>query len=200
MNCHCDWPYSGCTVAGSFIAFGVLRMRGVLGKEGWRSVSFIRRAAMMFGLTDYSCNSYNEYARWLFLVEGTLTLLIGIATFFKMPPGPTQTKTWYRPKGWFTERQEIIAVTRVLRDDPTKGDMHNRQALTLKLLWNALLDYDLWPLYIVWVSLAFGEPFTADIEALQRPFVRYSCQPTRPIPDSFFARSWVCFSSFPVPY
>ncbi|RXW20059.1 hypothetical protein EST38_g5807 [Candolleomyces aberdarensis] len=118
-----------CTVAGSFIAFGVLRMRGVLGKEGWR---------------------------WLFLVEGILTLLIGIATFFKMPPGPTQTKRWYRPKGWFTERQEVIAVTRILRDDPTKGDMHNRQALTLKLLWNALLDYDLWPLYII--GLLFGIP------------------------------------------
>lgn len=36
-----------CTVAGSFIAFGVLRMRGVLGKEGWRLVPFIRRAAMI---------------------------------------------------------------------------------------------------------------------------------------------------------
>ncbi|TFK28560.1 allantoate permease [Coprinopsis marcescibilis] len=118
-----------CTIAGSFIAFGVLRMRGVLGKDGWR---------------------------WLFLVEGLITLIIGIATFFKMPPGPTQTKTWFRPKGWFTERQEIIAVSRVLRDDPTKGDMHNREALTPKLLWKALMDYDLWPLYII--GLLFGIP------------------------------------------
>ncbi|KAF6757659.1 allantoate permease [Ephemerocybe angulata] len=118
-----------CTIIGSFIAFGVLRMRGVLGREGWR---------------------------WLFLVEGLITLLIGIATFFKMPPSPTQTKTWFRPKGWFTERQEVIAVSRVLRDDPSKGDMHNRQALTPKLLWNALLDYDLWPLYII--GLLFSIP------------------------------------------
>ena len=37
-----------------------------------------------------------------------------------MPPSPTQTKTWFRPKGWFTEREEVIIVNKVLRDDPTK--------------------------------------------------------------------------------
>ncbi|ESK96300.1 allantoate permease [Moniliophthora roreri MCA 2997] len=118
-----------CSICASFIAFGVLRMRGVLGREGWR---------------------------WLFLVEGCLTAALGIATFFRMPPSPTQTKTWYRPKGWFTEEEEIIAVNRVMRDDPSKGDMHNREGLTLRRLWMAICDYDLWPLYII--GLTFGIP------------------------------------------
>ncbi|EEB97542.1 hypothetical protein MPER_03115, partial [Moniliophthora perniciosa FA553] len=113
-----------CSIVASFIAFGVLRMRGVLGYEGWR---------------------------WLFLVEGCITAVIGIATFFRMPPSPTQTKTWFRPKGWFTEREEIIAVNRVMRDDPSKGDMHNREGLTVKRLWTAICDYDLWPLYLMQV-------------------------------------------------
>jgi hypothetical protein len=69
-----------------------------------------------------------------------------------MPPSPTQTKTWYRPKGWFTEREEIICVNRILRDDPSKGDMHNREGLTLKRLWTAVCDYDLWPIYIMRVT------------------------------------------------
>ncbi|CAD0025108.1 unnamed protein product [Aureobasidium pullulans] len=62
--------------------------------------------------------------RWLFLIE---------------------TKTWFRPKGWFTDREVKIVVNRVLRDDPSKGDMHNRQAITIRRLWQSLSDYDLWP-------------------------------------------------------
>ena len=64
-------------IVGAFIATGLLRLRGVNGREGWR---------------------------YLFLIEGALTLGIGIASFFMMPPGPTQTKAWFRPKGWFSER------------------------------------------------------------------------------------------------
>ena len=60
--------------------------------------------------------------------RGALTLSIGIATYFMMPPSPTQTKTWFRPNGWFDEREETIIVSRVLRDDPTKGDITGQNA------------------------------------------------------------------------
>jgi hypothetical protein len=73
-----------------------------------------------------------------------------------MAPSPTQTKAWWRPKGWFTEREEKIMVNRILRDDPSKGDMHNRQAVTPKLLWKSMCDFDLWPIYIL--GLLFGIP------------------------------------------
>lgn len=66
-----------------------------------------------------------------------------------MPASAVQTKTWFRPNGWFTPREEAIVVNRVLRDDPSKGDMHNRQAITPKRLWASMKDYDLWPLYII---------------------------------------------------
>lgn len=33
--------------------------------------------------------------------------------------------------------------------------MHNREGLTLKRLWQAMCDYDLWPLYIVSVLFSF---------------------------------------------
>ncbi|KAK7058562.1 hypothetical protein VNI00_002198 [Paramarasmius palmivorus] len=107
-------------IVSAFLATGILQMRGVGGHAGWR---------------------------YLFLLEGLITLLVGITSFFMMPPGPTQTKAWFRPKGWFDEREEVIMVNRVLRDDPSKSDMHNREGLSIRMIWQALTDWRLWPLY-----------------------------------------------------
>jgi hypothetical protein len=96
-------------------------------------------------------------------------------TFLVMPPSITETHkifrgraTWLHSKtGWFTEREEKIGVNRILRDDPSKGDMNNRQHVDPRGIWQAVKDIDLWPTYVVslctlclldlyltWVSLA----------------------------------------------
>lgn len=94
--------------------------------------------------------------RWLFLIEGAFTLLVGIISFFKMPASAAQTKTWYRKKGWYTDREEKICVNRVLRDDPSKGDMNNREPVSPKDLVKSLLDYDLLPIYVVRLLAEIG--------------------------------------------
>ncbi|KAI1165988.1 MFS general substrate transporter [Nemania serpens] len=106
----------------SLLAFALLHLRGVLGWGGWR---------------------------WLFLIEGIITFAVGVASFFMMPASAVQTKTSFRPNGWFTDREVAIVVNRILRDDPSKGDMNNRQAITPKILWACLTDFDLWPLYLI---------------------------------------------------
>ncbi|KAK2615144.1 hypothetical protein N8I77_001920 [Diaporthe amygdali] len=115
------WTANSLTgIATSLLAFALLHMDGIKGLAGWR---------------------------WLFLIEGLVTCTVGMASFFLMPASAVQTKTWFRPDGWFTDREERIVVNRVLRDDPSKGDMHNRMPITPQRLWRAMTDYDLWPLY-----------------------------------------------------
>lgn len=38
-------------------------------------------------------------------------------------------------------------VNRVLRDDPSKSNMHNREGLSLRMIWNILKDWRMWPIY-----------------------------------------------------
>jgi predicted MFS family arabinose efflux permease len=96
--------YVSTNIVAAFLAFGILHLRQHTGTAGWR---------------------------WLFLIEGILTGIIGAISWLYLPPSPTQTKRHgikgaLRPKeGWFTEREEIIMVNRVLRDDPGKATMHN---------------------------------------------------------------------------
>ncbi|RAK91882.1 MFS general substrate transporter [Aspergillus costaricaensis CBS 115574] len=116
--------YEATSIVGAFLAFGFLHIHGSDGYTGgWR---------------------------YLFAFEGLITGIIGIIAAFWMPASPTQTKGGFRGKdGWFNEREEKILVNRVLRDDPSKGSMHNRQAVTPKMLWHALCDYDMWPIYLL---------------------------------------------------
>ena len=100
--------YISTNIVSAFMAFGILRMRGIHGWPGWR---------------------------WLFALEGALTALIGIASWFYLPPSPTQTKSWFRGKdGWFSEREEKIMVNRILRDDPGKVRSPPRPARCLRVV------------------------------------------------------------------
>ncbi|TVY60831.1 putative transporter [Lachnellula suecica] len=118
-------------VLAAFLAYGLLHLRGHHGAAGWR---------------------------WLFLIEGLGTLIIGLAAFVLMPPSPTQTASTLRgKKGWFTAREETIIINRIIREDPTKSGMHNRQPITPKLLWKSMCDFDLWPLYIIGLTFQIPE-------------------------------------------
>ncbi|KLO15595.1 MFS general substrate transporter [Schizopora paradoxa] len=76
------------------MASGLLQLRGVGGLEGWK---------------------------WLFIVDGIITVFVAVATWFYLPRNVARTKGGLRGfKPWFTDRQAKIAVTRVVRDDPAK--------------------------------------------------------------------------------
>ena len=128
--------YQSTQIVSAFLAYGILRLRGHNGMAGWR---------------------------WLFALEGTVTGLIGIASWFYLPPSPTQTASYFRGKdGWFNEHEEKIMVNRVLRDDPSKGDMHNRQGLGFRQFYLCVTDWHMWPIYLIGLSwLIPNNPLTA---------------------------------------
>lgn len=118
--------YQGTQIVSAFLAYGILRMRGINGLPGWA---------------------------WLFALEGTLTGLIGVLSWFYLPSSPYTTSSWFRgEQGWFDEREEKIIANRIIRDDPSKGDMHNREALSLGMLKECLLDWHMWPTYLIGLS------------------------------------------------
>jgi hypothetical protein len=110
-------------IVSAFLAYGILHMRGMNGWEGWR---------------------------WLFALEGSVTAIIGVMSWFYLPPSPTQTP------GWFNVHEEKIMVNRILRDDPSKGDMHNREPLSIGMIKDCLFDWHMAPIYLL--GLTWGMP------------------------------------------
>ncbi|TLD33020.1 hypothetical protein PspLS_00763 [Pyricularia sp. CBS 133598] len=109
-------------VISALLAAGILQMRGVGGHPGWF---------------------------WLFLLEGLLTCLIAGISYVYLPFSPTATKGGLWRKPWYTEREEVIMVNRILRDDPAKGRTALKEAIKWKDILDAWKDPSVWGLYFM---------------------------------------------------
>ncbi|KAJ5209334.1 hypothetical protein N7449_003713 [Penicillium cf. viridicatum] len=109
-------------IISSLLAAGILQMRGVQGKTGWF---------------------------WLFLIEGLLTFMIGVVGLLYLPSSSTNTKSFLIRTPWYTERQEVIMVNRLLRDDPSKGLTNIQEHATFQDLLDAWSDKSMWGLYLI---------------------------------------------------
>ncbi|KAI8075346.1 major facilitator superfamily domain-containing protein [Gilbertella persicaria] len=102
------------------ISSGIFQLKGIAGLEGWK---------------------------WLFLIDGIMTHLVGFMAFFYLPADPLKTAGGLRGKnGWLTESQQKIAITRLIRDDLTKKEQNRpvnwtdaKQALLDTKLWTHLI-------------------------------------------------------------
>ncbi|KAL2801798.1 major facilitator superfamily domain-containing protein [Aspergillus granulosus] len=109
-------------IISSLLAAGILEMRGAKGKPGWF---------------------------WLFLIDGLLTFVIGLFALFYLPKSPTHTKSVLFPRSWYSEREEIIMINRLLRDDPSKGLTKLTEKATVRDILNAWKDKSMWGLYFI---------------------------------------------------
>ncbi|KAK5827951.1 major facilitator superfamily domain-containing protein [Linnemannia elongata] len=99
------------------LAYFILQLRGTADLAGWK---------------------------WLFLIEGVATTFVGVLSFFILPEGPTATRGYLRFAGYLTERQELIAITRLIRDDPSKADP-SKKIVPKADVWRAVKSPRIWP-------------------------------------------------------
>ncbi|PWN53805.1 MFS general substrate transporter [Violaceomyces palustris] len=109
-------------VISALLAAGILEMRGVSGRPGWF---------------------------WLFLLEGVLTVVLALISFIYLPASPTNTTNLLFPKPWYTEREEVIMVNRILRDDPAKGLTLLNEPANWKDVKETWSDPSLWGLFMI---------------------------------------------------
>ncbi|KAL3470741.1 major facilitator superfamily domain-containing protein [Aspergillus californicus] len=103
------------TATGSLIAAGILQMAGIHELGGWR---------------------------WLFIIEGSITLAIFLLFVLLLPSSPAHTKPVHRAFDVFTAREKAIMQSRVVLRDPSKGVAKARLGWTEFL--DAISDIRIW--------------------------------------------------------
>ena len=126
-----SWFYCFSALSGAFsgmAAAGIAQMDGVGGYQGWR---------------------------WIFLIEGMITVMLGIATFFILDDTPALGHKWLQP-----QELRFLEVQRFIKQGGRFQDESKEQNFIWRDLKASLLDWRLW--LLTWVqfaqsAMAYGE-------------------------------------------
>ena len=69
-------------------------------------IRIVRVLLTKIGERSHVTNNWNAGI----LMANVTIVLIGIASFFLMPQSPARTKSWWNPKGYFTEKEQKMIV------------------------------------------------------------------------------------------
>lgn len=127
---------------GSLIASGILdAMQGKLGYAAWRCV----------GQTTFNLKLI--LIRWLFFIEGGLTVVVACISIFVLPDFPETTS-------WLTTEEKTLAIRRVEEDVGSHGK-DNTAVSQLEGFRLAFGDGKVWWLAMTLTSLVFSLSFNA---------------------------------------
>ncbi|KAK3711597.1 hypothetical protein LTR37_009588 [Vermiconidia calcicola] len=115
--------YCAASLAGAFsglLAFAISKMDGVANLAGWR---------------------------WIFILEGAVTVLTGFAVLWLLPDSPETSK-------WLDDREKKFIRARLDQDSGTReGRVNTTDEFQLKYLIAAVTDWKLWfTVFIYWGS------------------------------------------------
>lgn len=118
-------------------------------------------------------SSHDDYYRWLFIVDGIITIAVSFFLILYWPASATQTTGRFRnfrQKEWFNEREKAIAVTRTIRDDPTKVK-HLTTRVTVKDFIDVFTDRYLWGhFFITMIGLTPTQPLAQYLPTVIKSF------------------------------
>lgn len=109
------WVYVGnyfSAGVGGLLAGAILRIPGTSGLRGWQVCSLHSRWV-----------PWLIWIKWLFLIDGSFTVIVGVAFMCFMPKSPNDTRTLVRCKRFnlYSDRERHIMGARVLLDDLRKA-------------------------------------------------------------------------------
>eukprot|EP01112_Ceratiomyxa_fruticulosa_P009080 TRINITY_DN2368_c0_g1_i1.p1 TRINITY_DN2368_c0_g1~~TRINITY_DN2368_c0_g1_i1.p1 ORF type:complete len:454 (+),score=50.40 TRINITY_DN2368_c0_g1_i1:195-1556(+) len=93
-------------VFGGLLAYGILKMDGVLNLKGWQ---------------------------WLFLIEGGISVLVGISVWFFLPDYPQNAK-------WLTPEEKVYVISRVNNEKPREEEAIYVDKSAQKIVWKDVLQ------------------------------------------------------------
>ncbi|KAI9001386.1 MFS general substrate transporter [Trametes punicea] len=110
---------------GALIASGILdRMGGKLGRAAWR---------------------------WLFYIEGALTVFVALCAAFVLPDFPATTRQW-----WLSDTERRLAMRRMEEDAGVGDEAETELGGRASGLWMAVKDWRVW-----WMAFAMTSQVTA---------------------------------------
>ncbi len=99
------------------LAFGILRMHGLGGLSGWQ---------------------------WLFLIEGSFTVLVSFCAFAYTPANlPSMNHKWWN----LDQHVRLRAWDRLIKEDPSKT--HEQGWIGWLAIWKTLSDPTVWPIVLI---------------------------------------------------
>ncbi|KAL4938478.1 hypothetical protein BDV06DRAFT_225959 [Aspergillus oleicola] len=108
------------------------------------------------------------------ILGDAFTFTIGVASSLIMPQSPAKTKGNWNSEGLLHREGREDYRQPIIRDDPQKGGMHNRQALSVHQIWECTKDHDIWPLYTLGL---FGLPKYPIDQYLRLSFRQFGFNP-----------------------
>ena len=94
--------------------------------------------------------------RWLFYIEGSLTILVAVCAMFLLPDFPETMKS-----GWLTEDEIRLAVRRMQEDADTSVHDGPSNGGMVQGFWLAVSDPNVWILSAAMLSEIVANSFTA---------------------------------------